>query len=134
MAAPIGTSGLVDTDILIDAERGSADAVGFLASIRNLGSIRISVISAMELVIGCRNALELTNVREVLEYFVVVPIDPSISTCAAQLVDAYHLSHGLLIPDALIGATAIEGDGLLYTKNVRHFQMIPRLTVVRPYR
>jgi predicted nucleic acid-binding protein len=45
----------------------------------------------------------------------------------------YRLSHGLLLPDALIAATAIEYDVTLYTKNVCHFQMIPALTVVRPY-
>jgi hypothetical protein len=45
----------------------------------------------------------------------------------------YRLSHGLLLPDALIAATAIEYDVTLYTKNVRHFQMIPGLAVVRPY-
>jgi predicted nucleic acid-binding protein len=45
----------------------------------------------------------------------------------------FYLSHGLLIPDALIAATALDYGVTLYTKNVRHFLMIPGLTVVRPY-
>ncbi len=38
-----------------------------------------------------------------------------------------------MIPDALIAATAVDHNLTLYTKNTRHFQMIPQLTVVRPY-
>jgi predicted nucleic acid-binding protein len=45
----------------------------------------------------------------------------------------FYLSHGLLIPDALIAATALDYGITLYTKNVRHFRMISGLTVVRPY-
>jgi predicted nucleic acid-binding protein len=43
------------------------------------------------------------------------------------------LSHGLQIPDALIGATALEHQLTLLTKNTRHLQVIPRLVVHRPY-
>ncbi len=48
-------------------------------------------------------------------------------------MESYFLSHGLLIPDALIAATALDQALPLYTKNVRHFQMIPLLSVTRPY-
>jgi hypothetical protein len=46
---------------------------------------------------------------------------------------ASFLSHGLLIPDALIAATALEFNLTLCTKNIRHFQMIPDLELFRPY-
>ena len=45
----------------------------------------------------------------------------------------FYLSHGLLIPDALIAATALDYEVTLYAENVYHFLMIPGLTVVRPY-
>ena len=45
----------------------------------------------------------------------------------------YRLSHSLLLPDALIAASALEHGVTLYTKSLRHFRMIPGLTVVRPY-
>ena len=48
-------------------------------------------------------------------------------------MDSFFLSHGLVIPDALIAATALEHGLALYTRNVRDFQMIPSLTLVRPY-
>ena len=37
-------------------------------------------------------------------------------------MQSFYLSHGLLIPDALIAATALEYDWTLYTKNIRHFR------------
>lgn len=48
-------------------------------------------------------------------------------------MDSYFLSHGLLIPDALIAATAVEEGLTLFTRNLRHFQMIPGLTAIAPY-
>jgi predicted nucleic acid-binding protein len=52
---------------------------------------------------------------------------------AHQLMNSFFLSHGLLIPDALIAATALELGLTLCTKNIRHFQMIEGLEVSRPY-
>ena len=48
-------------------------------------------------------------------------------------METFYLSHGLGIPDALVAATAIHHQLVLYTRNVRHFQMIPDLKVVPPY-
>jgi predicted nucleic acid-binding protein len=52
---------------------------------------------------------------------------------APRLTDSDILSHGLLIPDALIAATALDRGLILYTKNARHFDMIPGIKVIRPY-
>ena len=41
---------LVDTDVLIDVSKGNINAVNFLASL--MGTIFISRISAMELIVG----------------------------------------------------------------------------------
>ncbi|GAB4159030.1 MAG: hypothetical protein Fur0046_38490 [Cyanobacteria bacterium J069] len=51
---------------------------------------------------------------------------------ATQLLQDYFLSHGLLIPDALIAATAIEHQIPLLTKNQRDFRFISDLTLL-PY-
>nr|MDQ2686882.1 PIN domain-containing protein [Armatimonadota bacterium] len=44
----------------------------------------------------------------------------------------YRLSHGLLIPDALIAATALVHDIPLLTKNQRDFRFIAGLRLL-PY-
>ena len=56
-----------------------------------------------------------------------------IAARAVTLLHQYRLRYSLSITDALIAATALAYNETLYTKNVRHFQMIPGLTVVRPY-
>ena len=133
MASAGQPAGLTDSDILIDASHHLPDAVAFLAAQRAARAITISIISAMELIVGCRNKAELTRVRQFLQQVSIVPIGPSASQTAYQLMDSYFLSHGLLIADSLIAATAMERGLTLYTKNTRHLQMIPRLTAVRPY-
>ena len=53
------TKGVIDTDILIDATKRHEDATIFLVRQQVIG-IQISIISAIELVVGCRNKVELT--------------------------------------------------------------------------
>jgi len=44
---------------------------------------------------------------------------------ATQLIDQFNLSHGLLIPDAIIAASAVVHQIELFTYNVKDFQFIP---------
>lgn len=132
MASSNGEAGLTDSDILIDASRGLVEAVAFLTSQQSMGG-RISIVSAMELVAGCRDAKQLSQVQQFLQRVVILPVSANISQSAYQLMETFFLSHGLLIPDSLIAATAISHGLSLYTKNVRHFGMIPGLTIIRPY-
>ena len=133
MAAAAGSQGLIDTDILIDAARGVVAAMAFLNGQLALAALHISIISAMELVAGCRNRGELLVVKRFLQTVTVVPVTAAGSRRAIRLMESFSLSHGLEVPDALIAATALTRRRRLYTKIVRHFQMIPSLVVVRPY-
>ena len=126
------TNGVIDTDILIDATKGRKDAIAFLIEQRAVG-IQISIISAMELVVGSRDKAELTRIQEFLQGCTVLPVTVNVSRIAYQLIESFALSHGLHMADALIGATAFEHNLPLYTKNTRHFHMIPELAIVRPY-
>ena len=133
MASAIPKAGLTDTDILIDAQHGVPQAGPFLASQQAAGGILISIITAMELVAGCPNAAALAKVQAFLKGVTVLPISPLASQNAYQLMESFSLSHGLAIADALIAATASEHGLTINTRNVRHFQMIPGLVVIRPY-
>ncbi|HJT78485.1 MAG TPA: type II toxin-antitoxin system VapC family toxin [Gemmataceae bacterium] len=124
---------MTDTDILIDALHGLPLAINFLVAQRAGGGLGISVITAMELVVGCRNTAELANLRQFLAGVTTWPVDVGVSQRGYQLMESFCLSHGLTIPDSLIAATALERGLTLYTRNVRHFQMIPGLAVTRPY-
>jgi len=49
-----------------------------------------------------------------------------------ELVRTYSKSHGLMFGDAIIAATCLENDLILITYNVRDFQFIGKLKVLKP--
>lgn len=66
---------------------------------------------------GCRNKTELRDLQKFIGRFQVLPIRDEISDRACEILTQYYLSHGLLIPDALIAATALIHDEQFITKN-----------------
>lgn len=133
MATTDPAPGLTDTDILIDAARGQSQAIQYISQRQSSGVLRISMISAMELISGCRDKGQLIQVQQFLSPICVLSMTDSISRLAYELMQSFHLSHGLLLPDALIGATCLDHGMVLHTRNIRHFQMIVGLDVKRPY-
>jgi predicted nucleic acid-binding protein len=91
-------AGLIDTDILIDATRGVVDAAAFLTAQHAATGVRISIISAMELVEGCQNKAKLAQVQQFLQRVTILPVSATASQTAYQLMESFFLSHGLLIP------------------------------------
>ncbi len=125
---------LLDSTVLIDLSRGNEDAIYFIDTLRkNNQEAAISIISSMELIIGCRNKGEVNKTLKFLGDYSVIDISVPISKKAYQLVIKYSKSHGLVIPDAFIAATALEGALTLATSNVRHFDIIEGLGVQKPY-
>ncbi len=92
----------------------------------------ISAITRMELIIGCQNKNELRAVERFLLRFQTVSLNERTSERAVDLLRLYRLSHGLLIADALIAATAMSVDEEFVTKNQRHFRFIEGLRLI-PY-
>ncbi|HOE10256.1 MAG TPA: type II toxin-antitoxin system VapC family toxin [bacterium] len=133
MESSTGKRGLIDTDILLDAPKGNERSKHLLYQQQTRGAIQISVITAMELIRGCRNAGELRSLLDFMDTFSVLPIGPVASQKAYQWPVSYSLSHGLQIPDALIAGTAVEYGLTLFTGNTCHFRMIPEVIVEQPY-
>ena len=123
---------LIDTDILIDTGRGLPDAVACLKQYEQLGILAISVITQMELMVGCRDKREFQSLEKFLRRFQIVNLDEKASETAVELIQQYRLSHGLLIPDALIAATALTFDLPLLSKNQRDYRFIRNLQLL-PY-
>lgn len=123
---------IVDTDVLIDFARGDNQANSILQVLSEGSSLAISVVTHMELVVGCRNKRELAELDMFVSAFQVFNLSQQVSESALSLLKQYRLSHGLLIPDALIGATAITFSADLLSKNQRDFRYIPDLNLL-PY-
>jgi hypothetical protein len=123
---------IVDSDILIDAGRGEADAIDCLLSLEKNSNLAISVVTELELIVGCRNKGELKALEKFLRRYQILKITDQISDRAVDLIKQYFLSHNLLIADGLIAATALVHNEAFITKNQRDFRFIANLNLL-PY-
>lgn len=122
---------LVDTDVLIDVQRGHPPALAWFAGQAELPGVPGFVV--MELLQDARKAHE---TRQSLK--LVAPLRivwPTGVDCNRALSDftAYHLWHGLGLLDSLIAACAIGQSATLYTFNAKHYQVVPNLVTSEPY-
>ena len=92
----------------------------------------ISTVIYGEILQGVRDKKELKQAKEFLSQFDMLWLDQEISRLTLELLENYHLRYGLLLVDSLIAATAIINDLILVTDNVRHFEFINGLRVLRP--
>ena len=92
----------------------------------------ISVVTAMELFVGCANKTEQRIVEKFIKRFEVLLLTKEVSETAVSLLKRYRLSHGLLIADALIASTAIEYDMAFVSKNQKDYRFITELRLL-PY-
>ena len=77
---------IVDTDILIDAAHSVEDAVNCLQQIEEKSLLAISVVTSMEMIIGCRNKKELTLLDHFFQRFEILSLDNQISDTAIELL------------------------------------------------
>ena len=73
---------VIDTDILIDAGRGIKQALQYIQQCE--ATRAISVITKMELMVGCRDKNEMHHINKFLTSFQLLNIDEGISTTATQ--------------------------------------------------
>jgi predicted nucleic acid-binding protein len=118
---------LVDTDILIDVGHGVTESIATLERLEAECSLLCSVVTQMELIVGCRNKTELRALEKFLQRFQVVQITELISNQAAELLKTYRLSHGLLIADALIASTVLSLNCAFLTRNHKDYRYIPEI-------
>jgi len=124
---------ILDTNILIDLfDRDGklhrqaschVDKIG-------VGNILVSAITEMEIIKGVRDREHGVQVAKKMRKVSTMPIDADISTRAINLLNVYHLSHGLDIPDAIVAATCIELSLPLLTYNERDVRFIDGLRLM----
>jgi predicted nucleic acid-binding protein len=120
---------LCDTNIFIHAFNGRQDTIDRLQEI-GLEQVGLSVITVMELYQGMSNKVELAQLKRKIRYYDVVDIDVAISKLATTLIENFKLSHGLQIPDAIIGATATIYQIPFFTYNTKDFDFIPGIKLI----
>jgi predicted nucleic acid-binding protein len=132
---------VLDSSVLIIAEREARPVSSLLAALQQHygeNEIVLSAITMVELEHGLHRAQAAEQAQRRRDYldtvFAAIPVD-SFSREMAQVaakVDAAARKTGKVIPfaDLLIGATALHHGYAVGTRNLRHFQMVPNLTVL----
>ena len=119
---------LCDTCILIEYLRGNIKARDILTQHPGT-NLAMSTVTMMELIIGAFNKREISAIKKAFAEFTVIEINEQISALAGELIEKFSKSHNLLIPDALIAATAITKQMPLLTYNLADFRFIPGLVI-----
>lgn len=119
---------LPDTNVFSEVFKGNQVVTNFLA---NLESV-IDTTIYIECLQGSKSNQEKRIIKKVLDNFPHFPIDVDISNRALELIDKYSNTHGLLLADALIAATALENDLTVLTYNVDDFKFIQDLKWEKP--
>jgi predicted nucleic acid-binding protein len=133
---------ILDSSLLVAAERQGKNARQVLSAIlakTGETEIAISVVTLTELAHGAarantheRKAKRQRFIEELLTALPTHPITTSLALRAGQL-DGESQARGTRLPlsDLLIGVTALELGYGVATANVRHFRLIPGLSVVQ---
>jgi predicted nucleic acid-binding protein len=119
---------LPDTNVFSKVFKGDLIVTQFVESLDAV----IDATIYIECLQGSKSNLEKQKIKKALDNFPLLLITPEISERAIELIDTYSNSYGLLLPDALIAATALENDLTVVTYNVDDFKFVSGLKYLKP--
>jgi tRNA(fMet)-specific endonuclease VapC len=121
---------VADTDVLIDYLQGSPPASDRIARELEGGRLATTAVTRFELLAGARTARQEDVVRELLEALRCYPLDEDAADRAAAVRRSLEKDgQGIGMGDSLIAGITLARDAILLTRNVRHFQRVPDLTL-----
>ncbi len=119
---------LLDTNILSKIFYGNVDVKDFVDNL----AVGIETIVYIECIQGSISNTDKRRIKRSLQNIKFYPLTNDIAQNAIELIDTYSNSHGLLLADAIIAATALEYDLTLITYNTKHFHFIKDLKLLKP--
>ncbi len=119
---------LIDTNVFFKIFGNNASVKSYVESLD--ASIDSTVY--IECIQGIKSNKEKSIIKTYLDNFPLILTNANISRKTIELIDSYSNSHGLLLPDALIAACAIENDLTLVTYNIGDFKFIKGLKYIEP--
>ena len=123
---------LADTDVLIDFLAGREPAAERVAHQLESGNLWTTVITRFEMLSGARSTRETKIIAELLDSMKILPLDVSAADRAADIRRALERKGvGIGMADSLIAGIVLNAGGTLITRNMRHFQRVEGLDLVR---
>ncbi len=121
---------VADTDVLIDFLSGRAPAADRVAFELDRGQLATTVVNRFELLAGIRTRRHEKVVRELLAALVTLPLDQHGADEAANVRRTLEVAGASIgMGDSLIAGIVRFHDGVLLTRNRRHFDRVPGLTL-----
>jgi len=130
---------ILDTDILISFLRNKKKAVNTIESlIKSKTILTTTIINVGELYTGAylssQVAKNINAIEKLLEKFEIFEYSKEDSRIFGQ-IQAILIQTGKKIGkmDTIIGSIALNRNEVLFTRNIKHFEMIPRLKIKNWY-
>jgi tRNA(fMet)-specific endonuclease VapC len=129
---------ILDTDVLVQGERGTFELEEWLASRPN-DEFEVAAITVAELwhgverATGVHRASRELYVRAILETFPIIPYTEQTAYVHARIWAELEAAGKMVgYYDLIVGATALERGGQVATFNKRHFAEIKDLGIIEP--
>ena len=128
----------LDTDILIDNLRGVPHTINEIKRIEENGDIlSTTTINIFELTYGAYKTKEIRRnlqaIDTLLSRLKIHSFNEKAAATAAEIVANLEKEGNTIdFRDAFIAATAITNNITLYTRNIKHFNRVPKLKLYKP--
>jgi predicted nucleic acid-binding protein len=123
---------VADTDVLIDFLAGAGPGADRVALELGQGGLATTAVTRFELLAGARTERQQAAVRELLAALPTLILDGAAADRAAEVrrtLEAAGKPIGMA--DSLIAGVVLAHDGVLLTRNRRHFERVPELRLGR---
>ena len=121
---------VADSDVLIDALRGREPAMARIRNELERSALGTTTITVFELLSGARTAASRKKIQKLLAAMRTLALDERAAYAAAGVrreLDAKGISIGMA--DYLTAGICLVHSATLLTRNMEHFQRVPRLNV-----
>jgi tRNA(fMet)-specific endonuclease VapC len=121
---------VADTDVLIDFLAGAEPAARRIALELEHQGLATTAVTRFELLTGARSERQQRLIADLLAALPCLPLDESAADRAAEVRRAL-VSGGVDIGmgDSLIAGIVLAHGGVLLTRNRRHFERVPELSL-----
>lgn len=119
---------IADSDVLIDFLRGHGDGAKRVALELETRSFATTAITAFEIRSGAHSAKQRKSVDTLLEAMTILPVGAEEAQIAADIrKDLESQGQSIGMADYLIAAVCIAKQGVLLTRNWKHFERVKTL-------
>lgn len=126
---------IADTDVLIDFLAGAEPAATRIALELETGALRTTAVTRFELLAGARSAKQASAIRHLLEAVPALPLDEDAADRAAEVRRTLEQQGNPIgMADSLIAGITLANGGILFTRNVKHFERVEGLKISGRYK